>query len=282
MLLIVAASYLPARNSGGRPCPAFSQFSCASHARPDTLMGMTTSPLPEDHEDAADLARLAEFFATHYPNGGTVRWYQHHLLAAGDFHSGWVDVLFCDHPGAMDWNWMWTIVSPDDEDAEAAHLWLLTLEHDVNIWQAWDPDAFWYAPTPCVITAPGQALSPSEEKIFSDAGLTPLMRPGWSSAHLSARLETWCREHLGRSDIFFHFDADFESPVVAELREQVETLDKDDLYQVADGVYASEQAMDFLLGLGVDNAAAVTQEITKRLSEYLPRKESTEEPPTSE
>ena len=219
--------------------------------------------------DAADLVRLATFFANHYPNGGTIRWTQNHLLAANDYASGWVDVILCDHLGAMNWNWIWTIVGPDDDEAQDADLWLLAVPYDVNIWQAWDGTQGWYYQEPCVITAPDAALSESALRLFSD--LEPLPRPGWSSAQISNTLEAWCAEHLGRHDILFHFDPEFIDPALDTTIEQAVGLDLEVPDQLAENEDTTDPVMEFLTSLGVADAAALTEQMQKRLGEYLPR-----------
>jgi len=213
-----------------------------------------------------DLALLTDWFEEHVPHGATLRWGDNHVNT-GPEHvlTGWVDVQIPAIENDLHWSWVWTVVGPEDEEADLSGL-QIACDYDTSLWRAWDPDAHWWDDEFYVLTTPGAELPDGMRSLFD---VVPGETLGWTADAVSAALSRWCAETLSRPDITFVFDdtissADIE--VVVQIMESIKN-GEETTYEMAPGIRASTAVMDFLLGLDVDEAADVSHAIVEQMSQ---------------
>ena len=181
-------------------------------------------------------------------------WGDYHLAPEG-YHSSWIDVQVA---GAQDLGlaWLWTVDYPSDEPATPDQIYL---EPDAQIW--WPREAFEsgehdrYAIT-------GVNESPNE----TDAqrlGEGAVAHPAWSSTAVNAALREWCAVHAGRGDLTFAYDPHLLDAEVDELAELADAAlsGLEPTYEIAPGVVATAQALDFLLA-DPERAAHIIEGVT--------------------
>jgi hypothetical protein len=90
----------------------------------------------------------------------------------------------------------------------------------------------------------------------------------WTPVGISAALTIWVTEHADRDDLKVRWVPDLDSPgkrTVAEAAEIAEAIDRGDqeTYEMGEGVRASSAVFDFLLAMGPDEAAKLTEQVQK-------------------
>jgi len=229
---------------------------------------------------------ILSYLATLEPNT-ELSWGEDSLHLHPEIRQGsWVDVyvpLICDELG---WSWLWTIESdelelntysvqevsdspeldftnPSDQqlskflDGEQYAEYdptTLILEHDATIWTVTDVEKNWYQSEFMVVTAINQAPSPGEYATLITAaaatGGTVAELPGWYIESINTALSSWCERFVGRSDIRFRYDSTLSTPLMRYLQNNYDPTAT--VYEVQEGVYATEQVMDKLLRIELD------------------------------
>ena len=136
---------------------------------------------------------------------------------------GWLDVHAPVICNVLDLNWAWEVYSPDANDIPDGET-VIVLPYDVR-------------------PADGDPAT------------------GWSPDAVNVALRRWCAEHAGRDDITFVYREDLVSPFVQHLAAAAEAGGES--YDLGDGVFASEQAMD-AFAADPDAAAAILSELKQR------------------
>ena len=91
---------------------------------------------------------------------------------------------------------------------------------------------------------------------------------GWSADAITATLQNWVAIHTGRVDVRFRWDptsapSRFVDLVRIEASADRPTADRDDVYQVGPGVYATGAMFDLLLALEPADAARVSASLAR-------------------
>ena len=146
--------------------------------------------------------------------------------APGGVLVAWLDVRAPVICDALDLNWAWEVYSPDAEDIRNDDT-VIVLPYDVS----------------------REVGEPSV---------------GWSPDAVNAALRRWCAEHAGRDDITFVYRDDLTSPFVQHLAEVLET--DGERYDLGDGVFASDQAMD-AFAADPDAAAEILSGFKQRMTD---------------
>lgn len=188
-------------------------------------------------------------WAARQPPDARVRWWDDHG-SIREVHTGWVDVQVEGIPG---YNWIWTIVDPDDPAQEPDPTTVrVDCSHDVH--GIWDPSIWALLDDPVVVVAHDHALAADElsgleAAVDPTAGRSLACQPGWHHDRISPVLGEWVAVHLGRGDIDFYFEQGPMSTMLRAAPEAAEAIEANekDTYQVRDGVHVTDEVMDVLL-----------------------------------
>lgn len=102
--------------------------------------------------------------------------------------------------------------------------------------------------------------------------------PVWTPHAISLALNTWVATHVGRDDIGFVWDPQIpESEHVTKAKQiaaKLQAGEHVDSYTIGEGIAATGDAFDFLLGLPHTAAAEVTTQLAEIQRQLAQAKES--------
>lgn len=205
----------------------------------------------------------------------TIVWDDDHLKAAPDLHTGWIDVRLGNPVGDMiGYNWVWTIDAElDVVDGEPVDPTTIVVPYNRQIWRIWDTDELWFVEDgPMVVLDSGAELDDRDSKMLDDyAAQSPSYhvntQGAWTTDAVNAAISAWILEHVGRDDITVVRGELAPSELVQQAAATLEAIESgsEETIELGDGVVASQQAFDFLLSLGPDEAAHVETELRNKL-----------------
>lgn len=201
----------------------------------------------------------------HRQPAGTLPWGDDHKTFTPQLRrASWVDVVIPAACTDLGWNWLWTIVSPSDEDVDEA--WpvvastTLAVPEDTTVLAAWNPQQYWFDEhSPVGQARDDGTFDPDVVSAVSAAadacGGSVEIVPAWTNAHLSNALRAWTHAMTGRDDLDFAYDPEITSPRLGELGD-VDT-DALETFDLGDGVHATGPVLDALLADGIETASEI-------------------------
>jgi hypothetical protein len=199
------------------------------------------------------------------PESTEVPWSSPALTPSRPFATLWAGVRVDGCPAACRFGWIWSFARAVPRDRRLDPVWIqappdlqihtygIPGRSPVLLEWARPTDDPWRAPTiPEPLPRNGRWLRTA----------------GWSADAITATLENWVAIHTGRTDVRFRWDPT-SSPnrlidlVRLESAADRPTADRDDVYQVSPGVYATGAMFDLLLALEPADAARVTASLAR-------------------
>lgn len=246
---------VPGEAGTGRPAGSNPGSNAARCARTGSALAEATGDTPVVEEELEEA--LVTWLQT-LPHGAVVEWTNHSGSPVPDVHPGWVDVVVPAACDALEVNWLFTVVAPDDECADVN----VVVEPDLTLWYVFGPgdlDEF------VVVVAAGTEPKPDQMARLEAAAAADELRSvvashAWSSGSLTAALADWVSEHAGRSDLRFEY-RDIETPLQQQLRAALD----DERFDFARGIQIGESALESILALGPDDAAELSGAIVEAL-----------------
>lgn len=223
-----------------------------------------------------DSANLIEWLKS-LPENAVVKWNDDSTSREKPWTTSWMDVQVPEFQEKYNYNWAWTIFSPNDEDRDfdEESVWCVTAEPDLDFHGVYNPNPpdYWYAVS--IVVPKGQPLNEDQideidTELAKGEGRSVVQLPAWSIEQASRQLHQWTAEYAERPDI--HFEYDFEgnlSPLMQQaldVKKEIEAgtaktykLDEIDGWTIQ----ASDQFMDFLLELPDEERSKLSEEVKK-------------------
>jgi hypothetical protein len=199
------------------------------------------------------------------PQGSDVAWSSPALTTSRPFATLWAGVRVEGCPAARRFGWIWSFARVVPRDRRLDPLWIQA-PPDLQI------HTYGIAgKTPVLL----EWARPVGEPWVAPTIPEPLPRGGrwlrtsaWSAEAITETLRNWAAIHAGRVDITFHWDPSsapsrFIDLVRIEAAADRPNADRDDVYQVGAGVYATGAVFDLLLSLDPTDAARVAASLSR-------------------
>lgn len=207
------------------------------------------------------------------PKNTTIEWTSDHYSIEHQHCGSWVDVRVPEVEKELGMNWFWTIVHPELDDLGPEAVWQFVVDFDLDIHSVYDPEPpnYWYINE--IPLKKGKGLAPDQEAeletaLYEGLNRTRVMESGWSSGAISKALEVWTSKYVKRLDIKFEWNPLLGvSKLIVGAEEALDRIlsGEDKGIDLGDGVRAADGVMDFFLGMDIDEAAKLTQEIKNKL-----------------
>lgn len=207
-----------------------------------------------------------------------VPWAQDHMLLSENVLSAsWADIDLASDL-FDEFNWVWTLENPENVVSEDLPVCWSETTPVPSFSLLVHPDRFCVAPGLLPDTEEAQNLIQSSTVVFNypptpdevdaiktsfntDLGVDARIVPGWSAAKVSQTLSLWCASVLGFDGVRFVFDSNQVTRKTEALLGRLEGIDledKDNLYDLGDGVFATSEAFDDMLALPPEVASETT------------------------
>ena len=203
------------------------------------------------------------------PKNTTIEWTSDDYSVEHPYCNRWVDIRVPQAEEELGINWFWTIVNPENDDLTPEEAWQFVVKFNLDIHCIYDPTPpnYWFINE--IIVKKGEELTEEEEAelettLGDGAGRVRTIEGGWSPEAINEGLELWALLYAERPDIKFEWNPALGvSRFAIEAEERLNRIlnGEEVVTDLGDGLKTTDGVMDFLLGLGIDEAAKMTKKI---------------------